>query len=211
MIARMSAADSMPTPSGGPVKSGSARSQSGVATCELPHDRHQHEDAPQAVDDRRNRREQLGQEHQRLPQPGRRQLGDVDGDAERDRRRDDQRQDRRVERAPDERPRAELAEHRIPVSVCQNCQPNCWIDSRDCANSATPIADDDGDEQQGEHAGAAAEERPRRNGRPNAAATSHTACTCRQRLQLHVDDRPAAAVRSRAPRELLAVGERPAS
>ena len=36
---------------------------------ELAHDRHQHEDAPEAVDDRRNRREQLGQEHQRLPQP----------------------------------------------------------------------------------------------------------------------------------------------
>ncbi len=33
MIARISAADSMPTPSGGPVKSGSARIQSGVAIC----------------------------------------------------------------------------------------------------------------------------------------------------------------------------------
>ena len=35
MIARISAADSMPTPSGGPLKSGSCRSQSGVATLEL--------------------------------------------------------------------------------------------------------------------------------------------------------------------------------
>ena len=32
MIARISAADSMPTPSGGPVKSGTLRSQSGVRT-----------------------------------------------------------------------------------------------------------------------------------------------------------------------------------
>ena len=90
MIARISAADSMPTPSGGPLNSGTLRSHSGVA-LELAHRRHQHEDAPEAVDDRRDRREQLGQEDQRSLQPRRRQLGDEDRDAERDRRRDEQR------------------------------------------------------------------------------------------------------------------------
>ena len=107
-------ADSMPTPSGGPLKSGSARSPVGQRRLERANRRHEHEDAPQAVDDRRNRREQLGQEDERLPQPVRAELGDEDRDAERDRRRDEQRQDRRVERAPDERQRAELAGDRIP-------------------------------------------------------------------------------------------------
>ena len=86
----------------------------GRGDLELAHERHQHEDAPEAVDDRRNRGQQLGQEHQRPAQPLRRELRDEDGDAERDRRRDEQRQDRRIQRAPDERPRAELAGHRIP-------------------------------------------------------------------------------------------------
>ena len=69
MIARISAADSMPRPSGGPVKIGSCRSESGSDDFERADGRHQHEDAPQAVDDRRDRGEQLGEEHQRLPQP----------------------------------------------------------------------------------------------------------------------------------------------
>ena len=69
MIARMSAADSIPTPSGGPLKSGIARIHSGVRHLELADERHQDEDAPQAVDDRRDRGEQLGQEHERLAQP----------------------------------------------------------------------------------------------------------------------------------------------
>ena len=63
------AADSMPTPSGGPLKSGMPFSHAGVFDLELPDERHQDEDAPEAVDDRRNRREQLGQEHERPPQP----------------------------------------------------------------------------------------------------------------------------------------------
>ena len=105
---------------------------------------HQHEDAPQAVDDRRNRGQQLGQEHQRLPQPRRAELGDEDGDAERDRRRDEQREDRRVERAPDERQRAELARRPDPrSSVRQKSKPNFWIDSIDWRVSSKPIADDD--------------------------------------------------------------------
>ena len=59
----------MPTPSGGPLKSGSSRSQSGSASFERADRRHEHEDAPEPVDDRRDGREQLGQEDERLPQP----------------------------------------------------------------------------------------------------------------------------------------------
>ncbi len=106
---------------------------------ELPHDRRQHEDAPEAIDDRRNRREQLRQVRQRLPQKPRRELGDEDRDAERDRRGDDQRQDRRVECSPDERQRAEFSGHRIPYLVVQKCRPNFSIESNDWRVSSKPI------------------------------------------------------------------------
>ena len=114
MIARISAADSMPTPSGGPVKRGMLRIHSGVRDLELPHERAPARRCPTG------RRRSTGSPPAArsgtpaAAQPGRRQLGDEDGDAERDRRRDDQRQNRRIERAPDERPRAELAGDRVP-------------------------------------------------------------------------------------------------
>ncbi len=66
MIARISAADSMPTPSGGPLKSGRAAHPLRRRDLELADERHQDEDAPEAVDDRRNRGQQLGQEDERL-------------------------------------------------------------------------------------------------------------------------------------------------
>ena len=114
MMARIRPAASMPTPSGGPLKSGRLRSACRRRRLERAHGRHQHEDAPEAVDDRRNRGEQLGQKDERLPQPVRAELRDEDRDAERDRRRDRQRENRRIQRAPDERQRAELAGDRIP-------------------------------------------------------------------------------------------------
>ena len=130
----------MPTPSGGPVKSGSCRSESGSDDFERADRGHQHEDAPQAVDDRGNRGEQLGEEHERLAQRSRTELGDEDRDAERDRRRDQQRQDRRVERAPDERQRAELARRPDPRSRCaRSSRPNFWIDSIDWRASSKPM------------------------------------------------------------------------
>ena len=79
-----------------------------------PDKRDQDEDAPEAVDNGRNGGEELGQEHQRLAEPGGRQLRNVDRDAECDGPRDDQREHGGVQRAPDERPRAELAGNRIP-------------------------------------------------------------------------------------------------
>ena len=53
------------------MKSGTLLSHSGVSDLELADGRHQHEDAPEAIDDRRNRREQLGEEDQRPLQPAR--------------------------------------------------------------------------------------------------------------------------------------------
>ena len=69
MIARISTADIMPTPTGGPLKNGSCRKHVGQRALHAPHGGHQHEDAPQPVDDRGNRRQQLGQEHERLAKP----------------------------------------------------------------------------------------------------------------------------------------------
>ena len=59
---------------------------------QLSDDRHQHEDSPQSVDDRWNRRQQVRQIRQRLPQEARRELGDEDGNPESDRRGQKQRQ-----------------------------------------------------------------------------------------------------------------------
>ena len=84
MTARIRAAESMPTPSGGPLKSGSCRrADPAVATSSERTHGTSHEDAPEAVDDRRNGRQQLGQEDERLLEPPRAEFGDEDGDAER--------------------------------------------------------------------------------------------------------------------------------
>ena len=115
MIARISAADSMPTPSGGPLKSGSCRSDVRQSTsrargrpararrCPTGRRRSTGIAASSSVRNTSGCRSHAGTE-----------LGDEDRDAERDRRRDQQREDRRIERAPDERQRAELARDRIP-------------------------------------------------------------------------------------------------
>src|SRR5581483_5306706 len=90
---------------------------------ERSHPRHHDENAPEAVDDRRNRGEELGQEHERLPQDVRTQLGDEHGDADRDWRREDQCEDRRVESAPDERQRAKVADDRVPGFGAPEVEP----------------------------------------------------------------------------------------
>ncbi|KAG1436840.1 hypothetical protein G6F57_020497 [Rhizopus arrhizus] len=56
--------------------------------------RHEDEQAPHAVDDRRDRGQHFHGGAERAAQPGRRQLGQEDGDAERDGHRDDQRNGR---------------------------------------------------------------------------------------------------------------------
>ena len=114
MMARISAAASIPTPSGGPEKSGSFRSPVGRQDLRARARRDEHEDAPEAVHDRGDRREQLREECQRRAQRRGAKLREEDGDAERDGRGDQQGEEGRVERAPDERQRAELAGHRIP-------------------------------------------------------------------------------------------------
>ena len=115
MIARISAAESMPTPSGGPAEErdrphpvGRARPRAAARTAparRCPRGRRRSTGSPRAA--------RSGTPA--AAQPGGRELGDVDRDAERDRRGDEQGEDRRIERAPDERPRAELAGDRVPA------------------------------------------------------------------------------------------------
>ena len=69
MIARIRAAESMPIPSGGPLKNGTLFSHGGVAISSWRTTGHEHEDTPQAVDDGRDGREQLRQEDQRRSRP----------------------------------------------------------------------------------------------------------------------------------------------
>ena len=59
----------------------------------------QHEDAPQAVDDGRHGGQQLDEDRQRLAQPPRAQLGDVERGRDGDRHADHERDGRRDERA----------------------------------------------------------------------------------------------------------------
>ena len=63
--------------------------------------RDQHEDAPQAVDDRRHRGEQLDQDGQRAASRARAQLGDVERGRDRDRHADGERDRRGDQRADD--------------------------------------------------------------------------------------------------------------
>src|SRR4030095_13252868 len=72
---------------------------------------------PKAIDDRRNRGEQLGEERERLPQPCRTQFREKDRDAERNRGRQRQCENRRVQRAPDKGTCAKLAGNRVPDIV----------------------------------------------------------------------------------------------
>ena len=81
---------------------------------QLSDDGNEDEDAPEAIDDRRNRGQQLGQKRERRAERARRELREKDRDPERDGRREEHRQEGRVQRAPDERQRAELPRDRVP-------------------------------------------------------------------------------------------------
>ena len=81
-------------PYAGPVKSGVFAQVQRVAQerhHRVAQQRQQHEDAPQPVDDARNRREQVDEKRHRLPEPARRELGEEERDADRERRREHQR------------------------------------------------------------------------------------------------------------------------
>ena len=109
MIARISAAVRMPVPNGGPWNRTADQRQLADRVDHrrldvLRHERHDHEEAPHAVDDRRHGGQQLDRGADRPAQPGRRQLGQEEGDAEGQRHRQDQGQHRghdgAVDRAP---------------------------------------------------------------------------------------------------------------
>ena len=76
--------------------------------------RRQHEQAPDAVDDARDRGQQLDHRAERPLQPDRAQFGDEQRDAERDRDADQHRDRRGDQRAVDRRQRAELLGDRVP-------------------------------------------------------------------------------------------------
>ena len=79
------------------------------------HDRHDDEEAPHAVDDRRNRCQQFDRGAHRTAEPGRRQLRQVKRDAEGNRHRQDQRQHGGDDGAVDRHHRAVVLLHRVPV------------------------------------------------------------------------------------------------
>ena len=78
------------------------------------HQRHEHEDAHQPVDDARHCDEQLQEEREPVAQAPRHQLGEADRRAEAERRRDGERDGRRRQRPVDERQRPELREDGVP-------------------------------------------------------------------------------------------------
>ena len=80
----------------------------------LGHDRHEHEQAPHAVDDRRNAGEKFDRRADRRAQPGRRHFGQVKGDTEADRHRDDHGDHGRDQGAEDRHQRAITVFDRIP-------------------------------------------------------------------------------------------------
>ena len=70
--------------------------------------------SPHAVDDRRDRREQLDGRAERPLEPGRRELGEEKGDAEAHRHADQHGDERGHDRAEDRDQRAELLGDRVP-------------------------------------------------------------------------------------------------
>ena len=85
MIARMQPAASMLGPYAGPEKSGRSAEVQRVLHERhhvLAKQRHQDEHAPEAVDDARNRRQQIDEKRDRLPKPPRREFGEEDRNAD---------------------------------------------------------------------------------------------------------------------------------
>src|SRR5487761_2293205 len=86
-------------------------------------ERRKHEQPPHAVDDRRDRRQQLDSGAERTPQHGGAHLGEEQRDAEAHRNADDQCDRGRDQRAVDRRERAELECYRIPDVGDEECEP----------------------------------------------------------------------------------------
>jgi len=88
----------------------------------LGHHRHQHEQAPHAVDDRGDAGQQFDGGTDRATQPARRDFGEEEGDAEADRHGDDHRDERGDQGAVDRGEGAELVFDRIPVGGEEEAQ-----------------------------------------------------------------------------------------
>ncbi len=190
----------MPTPSGGPVNSGSAaqpvRRRDSAArgppapARRCPTARRRSTEWRPAVRSGRRaaRRSQRGHSSEmKTAMP------------ERHRRRDEQRQHRRIERAPDERQRAELAGHRIPGAGAPEVPGRTSaIDSDRLPRQLEADGDDDRGEQQREDACARRKPRSRRTHAHGPTATYETLIRL-QRGQLAARRRCRAAARSRAP------------
>ena len=121
ITARMKPAVRMPSPSGGPANSAptigdlaEVVSTSSGCTVDLQH-RRQNEQAPDAVDDARDRGQQLDQGADRPAQPGRAQLGQEHGDRRAPTGTRDHHGDQRGDkRTVDRRQRAEELLDRVP-------------------------------------------------------------------------------------------------
>ena len=85
--------------------------------------RNQNEETPQAVDDARNRGEQIDEKRDRLAHPARREFREKNRDADRERRRDEERDDRRDHRAENRRRRPNWPLHRVPVASVKKPTP----------------------------------------------------------------------------------------
>ena len=198
----------MPTPTGGPVKNGSSRTAAGRLLCERPHRRHQHEDAPQPVDDRRDRGQQLGQERQRLAQPmpehsSERKMampsaigaGQQQGQTRRIQRAPDERAGRRTRPTPDprcRRSRIPARTSRSRAATAATARSRSPTTRTTTATAATPGAEL-------EAAG------PRRLQR----ASPHDTLIVAERVHLELDDLGRQRRVAELGRELLAVGQRP--
>ena len=114
-------------PSGGPWKNAADQRPGADMVVEpggdvLGHHRDQHEQAPHAVDDRRDAREQFDGRADRATRPARRDLGQEEGDAEADRHRDEHRDHRRDDGAVDRHQRAVLVLDGVPLGRDEEVQ-----------------------------------------------------------------------------------------
>ena len=119
MIDRMIPADSTPMPFGRAAKQRPQDPQVAEDPRQrrldvVAENRREHEQAPHAVDDRRNRRQQLDRGAERPLEDDRAHLGEEQRDAEAHRHADGERDRRGHQRAVDRRQRAEVHRHRIP-------------------------------------------------------------------------------------------------
>src|SRR5262252_281979 len=86
-------------------------------------ERREYEQAPDAIDDAGNTRQELDGDPYRPTQPQGAQLGEEHGDQQPDRDRDQHRDERGDEGAVDRRQRAEFLRHRVPALLDEKIQP----------------------------------------------------------------------------------------